>query len=323
MREEFGPQNTVKKEKQSCSSDIQASRSISRAQYIVLVPLLCLGRAFLDRVMVMLSSVTRWRRLPIIGYLVALLLQVIAVSIMLLLAHIFHDFAFPGLLSILMALIVALGWGAGPSLFSILIGAGLCNYFLISPSFVWSFQQITETGLFLLVGGTISLLAVRTKHARLKAERLVAQLQTEHEELFQAKRETDVQARRLEAIFEAVTDLLLVLNTNEQIIFANAAFRTLAGSHTSSDDFSQSLQERGGFFCPLDEYRNSLSKEQWPVTRILKGEVLTGASTVDVSITMPDSQILFMNMGGAPIHDNNGQISGAVIVSRDVTASAT
>jgi PAS domain S-box-containing protein len=319
MREKFEHQDAVKKEKQSCSSDIQASRSISRAQYIVLGPLLCLGRAFLDRVIVMLSSMTRWRRLPIMGYLIALLLQVISVGITLLLVHIFHDFAFPGLLSILVALIVASGWGAGPSLFSILVGAGLCNYFLIFPSFVWSWQQITETGLFLLVGGTISLLAVRTKHARLKAEMLVAQLQAEQEELSQAKRETDVQVHRLEAIFEAVTDLLLVLDIDEKIIFANAAFRTLVGDHTSLDYFSQSLQERGRFFCPQDEYGNSLSKEQWPVTRILKGEVLTGASTVDVSITMPDSQIRFMNMGGAPIHDSNGQISGAVIVSRDVT----
>src|SRR5689334_22540069 len=69
MREKFEHQDAVKKEKQSCSSDIQASRSISRAQYIVLGPLLCLGRAFLDRVIVMLSSMTRWRRLPIMGYL--------------------------------------------------------------------------------------------------------------------------------------------------------------------------------------------------------------------------------------------------------------
>ncbi len=319
MREEYEPQDTVKKEEPSRSSEIQASGFISRVRYIVLVALLCLRRTFLNRLMGILSSVSRWQHHPMTGYLITLLLQAVALCILLLFVHIFHYFAFPGLLSILVTLIVALGWGAGPSLFSILIGTSLFNGLLISPSSTWSLQQIMETGIFLLVGGTISLLAVRTKRACLKAETLVTQLRAEQEALHQAKQEADVQAYRLEAIFEAVTDLLLVLDKDEQIVFANAAFRTLVGSDISSDYFSQSVQERGGFFCPQDEYGNGLSKERWPATRILKGEVLTGASTVDVSITTPDNQTLSMNMGGAPIRDSNGQISGAVIVSRDVT----
>ena len=110
MREEYESQDTAKKGEPSRSSEIQASGFISRVRYIVLVPLLCLRRTVFDRLMVILSSVSRWQHHPITGYLIALLLQVVALGIILLIFHIFHDFAFLGLLSILATLIVALGW---------------------------------------------------------------------------------------------------------------------------------------------------------------------------------------------------------------------
>src|SRR5207244_1242217 len=109
----------------------------------------------------------------IVGYLIALLLQIVAVNSVLLLMQIFPNFAILGLLLILATLVVSLGWGAGPSLFTVLVGTALFNYFLLSPQFTWSFQnpqQVVETSIFLLVGVTISLLGGRTKHARLEAE---------------------------------------------------------------------------------------------------------------------------------------------------------
>lgn len=322
MQKEHSDQNLIKEKELSLPLESQADGSVSQSQHIAFALPLYLRRTFFHRWIGVIAPARRWWHHPITGYLITLLLQAVVVSVVLLLMHRFPNFAASGLLPILITLIIALGWGAGPSLFSILIGAGLFNYFLLSPSFTWniqSAQQITETGIFLLVGVIISLLASRTKHARLKAEMLVGQLQAEQEALHQAKREADMQAHRLEAIFEAVTDTLVVLDVNEQVIFANAAFRTLAGGDTSSDCFFQPLQERGRFFCPQDKHGNSLSKEQWPIARILKGEVLTGANTIDVTITTPDSQPLYMNMGGAPIRDGNGRIDGAVIVSRDVT----
>jgi PAS domain S-box-containing protein len=330
MRQEYKkPQDLIEEKETLRPSEVPPSGSVSQSRHIELVPLLYLRRTFLPISMVVLPWVKRWWHHPITGCLIALLLQAIVVILMISLVHIFPTLVISGLLIILATLIVALDWGAGPSLFSALIGAVLFNYFLLPPHFEWNIQdpqQVIETGVFLLVGVTISLLAGRTKHARLEAEAaqsrletLVAQLQAEQEALHQAKQEADTKAHELEAVFEAVTDTLVVLDAAEQVVFANSAFRALVGSDASSDNFSQSLQEHGRWFAAQDGYGSSLPKEQWPIARILAGEVLTGANTIDINISMPEGQSLHMNMGGAPIRNGKGQISGAVIVSRDVT----
>ncbi|HEX3641658.1 MAG TPA: DUF4118 domain-containing protein, partial [Ktedonobacteraceae bacterium] len=331
MRQEYEPQDLMKEqeEEQSRPSDWRPGGSVSQARHIALGPLLYLMRVFFPVWVVVLSWVRPWWHHPIVGYLIALLSQAIAVSIVLLLIHIFPNFAILGLLLILATLIVSLDWGAGPSLFTALVSTALFNYFLLSPQFTWSFQnpqQVAETSIFLLIGITISLLAGRAKHARLESEAarsrletLVAQLHAEQEALHQAKQEADAQAHQLEAVFEAVTDTLVVLDVNEQVMFANAAFRALVADDATSGYFSQSLQDRGKWFAPQDEQGNSLPNEHWPITRVLKGEILTGANTVDVSVNTPAGQTLYLNMGGAPIHNGNGQISGAVMLARDVT----
>jgi len=173
MQQEYKPQDPIEEKELSHSPELRPSGSASQARHIALMPLLYLTQAFFLILMVVLSWVRRWWHHPIVGYLIALLLQAITVSIMLSLIHIFPTLVIPGLLLILATLVIALGWGAGPSVFSVLLGTALFNYFLLSPQFSWNFQdlqRVTETVIFLLVGATISLLAGHTKHARLEAE---------------------------------------------------------------------------------------------------------------------------------------------------------
>ena len=212
MRQEYEPQDLIKE--RSHPLDLRPNGSVSQAQHIALVPLLYLKQVFFPVWMVVLSRVRRWWHHPIVGYLIALLSQAIAVIIVLLLIHVFPNFAILGLLLILATLVVSLGWGAGPSLFTALVSTALFNYFLLSPQFTWSFQnpqQVIETSIFLLVGITISLLASRAKNARLEAEanrsrleNLVVQLQEEQEALRQAKKEADAQAHQLEETLSAL-----------------------------------------------------------------------------------------------------------------------
>src|SRR5258707_157555 len=63
----------------------------------------------------------RWRH-PATGYLLALPLQVLAAVITRLLTASFPVFPFPGPVGLLVVALVALNWGAGPSLFTILVG---------------------------------------------------------------------------------------------------------------------------------------------------------------------------------------------------------
>ncbi len=66
----------------------------------------------------------RWRR-PVIGYGLAVLLQVVAAATTRLLTGTFPTYSFPGLLEIVVVALIALSWGAGPSLLATLVGVGL------------------------------------------------------------------------------------------------------------------------------------------------------------------------------------------------------
>ncbi|HET8910596.1 MAG TPA: hypothetical protein VFN23_03980, partial [Ktedonobacteraceae bacterium] len=60
-------------------------------------------------------------RNPIFGYLMAIVLQVIAILVTQGILYIFPDYPFPGLLLILGIVLAALNWGAGSSLISTII----------------------------------------------------------------------------------------------------------------------------------------------------------------------------------------------------------
>ena len=108
-----------------------------------------------------------WRH-PLLGYLVAMLAQLAAVSLALQLHPVFsHAFTYRAL-SFLVTVLVALRWGTGPSLLSTLVGAGLFNYLLLLPHGAWSLRppQVVATLVFLSVGLSISVLTGRTERAR-------------------------------------------------------------------------------------------------------------------------------------------------------------
>ncbi len=93
MGQEYETQDLVKEKEPSHPSKLQPSASASQARHITLAPLLHLMQAFFPISAVVLSWVRRWWHHPIVGYLIALLLQAVAVSIMLLLMHIFPTLA--------------------------------------------------------------------------------------------------------------------------------------------------------------------------------------------------------------------------------------
>src|SRR5258707_8755826 len=63
----------------------------------------------------------RWRH-PATGYLLVLLLQVLAAIITRLLTGYFSSYSFPGVVELLILALIALSFGAGPGLFAPLLG---------------------------------------------------------------------------------------------------------------------------------------------------------------------------------------------------------
>jgi signal transduction histidine kinase len=123
------------------------------------------------------DSLPRLWQHPPLGYLVAVLAQLAAVSLTLQLRLVLlQAFTYRGALSLLVVVAVALRWGAGPSLLSTLVGAALLNYRALPPYSGWNLgvSGIVATLVFLSIGLSISVLVSRMARARRIAQTATA-----------------------------------------------------------------------------------------------------------------------------------------------------
>jgi K+-sensing histidine kinase KdpD len=427
-----------------------------------------------------------WSRHASVGYLAAILLQILAALATLVLVRVFPLLGFPAALSLLMIVLVALSWGAGPGLLAVLVGGAAHDYVILPPRFAWtprSTSDVASLMLYLIVGLTISIVgsgagrARREAHAartvaetaqrtaeavnrRLQALQAVTDtalahldidnllqqlleritqvlavdntaillvdetgqelvihmahgpeaqvagrvripigqgiagqiaasreplvvddlrtvevanpflqehirslmgvpvvqdrvigvlhvgtqaprhftdddlqllhlvadriaLALDHARLYDAERsaraEATMQAAELAAVFDAITDGILVYDREGRLVRANAASRTIDALLAQPGYRDRPFAERLARAAPRDAEGHPVRPEDVPVARVLRGEVFTGANAVDSLVRLADGHEVLLNVTGAPIRDAEGHVSGAVIVNRDVT----
>ena len=256
----------------------------------------------------------RWRH-PLLGYLAAVLLEGAAVVVVVLLADIFDGFAFPALLSLLMVALVALTWGLGPSLLATLLGGVLLGWLLrtnLLHLYEHTTGRVVALALFLGAAACLSILASRVERARRGADVLTRLAE-------QTRQEAQLQAQRLDAAFEAIADGVYVCDTEARLLRTNAAYRSLFGFDAQPSQLDRSLAERIAWGHPRDPTGAPLSPEDWPVARVLRGETLTGARTVDLRANALNGEEREVDVSGAPVRDANGAVVGGVLAMRDVT----
>lgn len=375
---------------------------------------------------------------PMIGYIVAILSQFIAVIVTMLLTQIFPSFTSTGLLGVLTIALVALNWGAGPSVIATLVGAALINFIIQVPHFNWSLDatSLVQLLIFFLVGITISIVASQIERARRSAEELALSLEVERSRLdaiietvpdalsihdvhgniirlnragrrntgskridtaindtqsifglrtltgesfptkdipvvralqgetvsgveirfldaegqdiyallsaaplfdiqgkvdgvvlithdisalHQSERERALRASELEAAFESITDGVFLFNRDLQIISMNSAACKLLAIKNPADYISRSVSERMTLLAMRDEQGRLITEEQWPMSRILKGEVLQGPDATDIIVQTLDKRDLELSVSGAPVRNQEGELIGALCICRDVT----
>ena len=139
------------------------------------------------------------------------------------------------------------------------------------------------------------------------------------EALRQAEREAAARARELEAIFEALTDGLLVYDAQGRILRSNIAARQLLGFEAHPEFASLPWKERAIRYAPLDAEGQSVLPKDLALSRLLRGEVLTGAHTAEDSLHTPDGREVAFSMTGRPLRTAAGEIIGAVGIARDET----
>lgn len=130
-------------------------------------------------------------------------------------------------------------------------------------------------------------------------------------------------ARQLESIFEAAGDGMAIYDTHGKLLQWNAALEALFELAQLPGYTALPVETRPAALQVRDERDQPMPPDHLPFMRAAHGETLTGAHTVDLKITTPSGTVKFVNASAAPLRDDNGEVSGAVTIYRDVTERRT
>ncbi len=123
------------------------------------------------------------------------------------------------------------------------------------------------------------------------------------------------------AVLQALGDAVVVYDAHGGVVDSNPAAVALFGLTQPGRRAALAVplvaHEAGATFFTL--VGRSLPREEWPAVRVLRGELLSGADTVDVVLRTTDGQMRILNISGAPLLDANKKVVGAVCVYRDIT----
>jgi PAS domain S-box-containing protein len=155
--------------------------------------------------------------------------------------------------------------------------------------------------------------------ARHRVEELNRQLEAEKDAMRQAEQEAQARTAELEAIFEAMTEGVIVCDARGDVRYTNAAYRSLVALEEDTDPSLLQLDKRMAWLNYRDLEGRPLLKEQGPMLRVLRGERLSGQHRMDALCHTYKGGDIILNISGAPIRDAAGQIVGGVVVLRDVT----
>lgn len=131
--------------------------------------------------------------------------------------------------------------------------------------------------------------------------------------------EAAAHASQLEATLEAMTDAVTVYDCDGHIMFASPTAQEVFLPTIQPDYYSRPVEEHHAQYVLYDEHGQPLLNGQWPTQRILRGEVLKGKNAMEVVIRIPDGHDIQFSVTGSPIRDAQGNITGGVLISRDVT----
>jgi signal transduction histidine kinase/GAF domain-containing protein len=156
---------------------------------------------------------------------------------------------------------------------------------------------------------------------RLMAYRIGPALDHVHlyEEEQRRRTEAAYRAGEMEAVFEAIADGVFVFDRQGELLRRNSAGRDLLDMNESRTLSARPPSDRSGLPKVLDEHDHPLAPAEWPLFRVLRGEVLKGEQAVDLKVHTGAGMEREISVSGAPIHDEGGTITGAVCVVRDVT----
>ncbi len=147
-------------------------------------------------------------------------------------------------------------------------------------------------------------------------------LAIDHARLHEAERDAHTRAealaRELEAMFDAMAEVVMIFDQTKRVVRMNAAGRAMLrleeplSSYTARDLVTR-LKMRAVKGRTLAAYK-------WMLSRALHhGEMLTATDAKALVRCAVDGQTVYLSISVAPMRDAQGRVVGAALVARDVT----
>jgi signal transduction histidine kinase/PAS domain-containing protein len=137
--------------------------------------------------------------------------------------------------------------------------------------------------------------------------------------LHRSEREAASRGIQLEAVFEAMTDGVVVYDGDGSMLRMNSTYRNMIALDKYPEHALLTPDQRGDMLDLRDEHGQPLHSSQRPVTRMLNGDVMIGNNVMDIMVHALDGHEIQLNISGTPMRDSEGHIVGGVMVFRDVT----
>ncbi len=136
------------------------------------------------------------------------------------------------------------------------------------------------------------------------------------EQLHAAATHADQSRAQLEAVFQSISDGIAVFDMDANMVLLNDALARVNGFPTRDD-----MQRPLNYFTKIYELHladgSLLPVEQWPISRVLRGETLSDWELHGYRRDI--GQSWFFSYSGAPVHDEQGKQVLAVVTAHDVT----
>ena len=130
-------------------------------------------------------------------------------------------------------------------------------------------------------------------------------------------------ARELAVILDTMGDAVALVGPEGELLRANPAFDRLSDAFVPESEraayLNATLAERGAMARLTKIAGNRLSPEDWPATRVLRGESFTGSHAQEVRLMGLAGREVVVSVSGVPLTDDEGRPAGGVLVLRDIT----
>ena len=121
-------------------------------------------------------------------------------------------------------------------------------------------------------------------------------------------------ATELEAVLDAITDVVLVFDQDGRILRGNAAARSFLARKDTFSLLDMRAEERAPYYNLRDANGQPLPEGENPILRVLAGETITGANAVRITFRHFNGKDWQVQVSGAPLRDSQGHNCGAVCV---------